>query len=665
MILVQTEEQFHGALKVLKKASHIAFDTETYGRLGERVRHPAQGNRLIGISTHCIFPDNDKYSINFYFPFRHQFDDKQINLFTVSENLPIELLPLFAEVLNRDDLWLIFHHLKFDCQMFRADGLLLDLDSSRVIDTLAKGQMVDENMSHRLKDMGAMAFGSHVRHEEDELHKIIKKQGGFHKTTPQQMCEYACRDAQLTHDINPLLDKELEHQGLTHLVPREMKFQTVLMEMEWDGIKLDKDLAVGLSKLSRRRMRELEDKLQFDPQRKILLADKLFDNKRGPIETRAIRKHQKVERINFMKLPGGGEVELTKSKSTNWPDGIPKMDKEVLVNLRDPIADMVLEYRGLAKADSTWYQGWIKRMGSDGCIHPMYNYSDKKAKYGTVTSRLSSYIQQMPRDDDAMVKLLLRPEPGYVMAEFDYSQIEYREAACYAKDEILIEQFRAGVDTHQELANELKIDRQSAKQLVYTLVYGGQAPALAMNLMKQIWQNEKKIVEVTIEEAQEIINAYYKLHPKILQVAKRAEQHARKHGYVNLWNGRKRHFYKHEPWTFRKAFNSVLQGGAAQIIVESMLMLHDMRETEPFRMRLQVHDSLWLHTPEDNFDRHAKVITETMEWPGSKFPVPFPVEHKIIRGYELNEKQLAILEGKGDRDVLSDRSWRDDGVGSF
>lgn len=642
MLLVQTEEQFEAALEMMRKASVIAVDTETRGKKGGMFEHVWHGNRLIGFSTHCKFPGNENYSINFYFPFRHQHDDKVLTLFTNSENLPIELLPKFAEILNRDDVYLKFWHLKFDAQVFRADDLWLTPNIERTDDGMPKAQLVDENISHKLKDVGALLFGDHVKKEEAEIDAIIRKQGGYHKTTPQQMAPYACRDAQLTHDVDPILDEALEVQGLTHLVRREMQFQIVMMEMEWEGIAFDRPLAERLAKQSRMRMREIEDELGFDPQKRDALAHTLF------------HKHAIPNADGSYRLPQNFDLTLNKSKE--FPTGVPQMNEQVLVGLRDPVADLVLEYRGLGKANSTWYEGWIKRLGKDQRLHPTYNHSDKKAKYGTVTSRLSSFIQQMPRNPDAMVKLLLKPEPGHIMVEYDYSQIEYREASIYSDDEQLKAAFINGDDLHQQLADQLGIDRDSAKTIAYTVLFGGQGKALSINMMKQVWLNEKKIVHVSEAEGQEIVNAYYALHPRVKAVSNRAKALAKSKGYVTLWNGRRRHFGPRDD--HRKAFNSVLQGGAAQIIEESMLMLHDMRDRYPFRMRVQVHDSLWFSIPLDGFDEYDRIIKTTMEWPTEKFSVPFPVDSKIIRSEELREDQL-----RGN--LLGTRPGGDDGMGSI
>jgi DNA polymerase I len=646
VILVQTEEQFNAALDLLKQASHIAFDTETWGKRGTPVKHPAQGNRLIGLSAHCVLPMQgmtDRYEIGFYFPFRHEHDDKVLNLFTVSENLDVELLSKMAEVLNRDDLRQTYHHMKFDLQMMRADNLILSPKPGQVTCTMAKAQLVDENMSHKLEEVAALCFPDEdVKSEEEKIKTIIKKQGGYHKTTPQQMAPYACQDAKSAFRIEPFLDHSLEQQGLTHLVQREMEFQICLMEMEWEGILLDADLARALSRKAQRRMHEIEDELGFDPSSKFEVARVLF----GP------------PNAGGLMLP---YEERTIPTNSIFPQGVPATGQKILAQLRHPIAERALEYRGIQKADSTWYRGWLDRMGTDGRIHPTYNVSEKKEKFGTVTSRLSSFIQQIPRNPKAMVKLLLMPGPGMIMVEFDYNQIEYRLGVCYAEDKDLIEQFRSGADVHQEFADAIGVDRQTAKPTTYCILFGGQGPAVARSLELQAWINERRVIHIEDSYGQALVNEYYNLHPKMRQIAYAAKKHAETYGYVQLWNGRRRHF--HGQWKFaaRKAFNSILQGGAAQIVTESMLGFHNMRASVPYRMRFQVHDSLGMEMPEANMDAYCHEIQTMMEWPSKRFAVPFPVDMKITRRHELSNIDL---EGVSD-ELLGVGSRGDDGMGEL
>ncbi len=617
-MLVENRAQFDAALKLLGEASVIAVDTETTGFFTH------QGHRLCGVSTYCVLPEDTGYSIAFYFPFRHDINQKQINLFTASDNLPIEWLSELEVLFNRSDVTLVFHNAKFDLKMLRADGFDIKPSSVKAIyDTMVMAQMVDENSSHKLDDLAKKYGLDKGTDYKINFRKLVHKAGAFHKTTPVEMAPYACDDAQNTYELAGKLGQELINQDLMQLWEREMLFQFVLLEMEWEGIPLDVSLAKQKSAETTRRMFQLEDAIGFDP----LKLDNLAHNLHGDLEA------------------GGLGLPIVDSSNTPSKEfGYrPVMDEQALVKLAQPprslevitLLENVLEYRGLVKANSTWYTGWQQKMGYDQRIHPSYNTNPhgKKARYGTVTNRLSSSepnIQQMPRDDSLGVKKLLKPEPGFVMVEFDYAQIEYREAACYSNDSILIADFKNNVDTHTELGNAIGVDRQSAKQAAYTILYGGAGPTLARNMERQVWQNEKRIIHVPDDVGTDIINAYYNRHPKMRDISKAAERQAKNAGYVKLWTGRKRHFYDSEPWSYRKAFNSVLQGGAAEIIKESMLKFYAMRDVEPFKMLIQVHDSLWFMVPEDNFERHVKVIKNTMEWPTKKFPVPFPVDYKVV-----------------------------------
>lgn len=624
MILVENRAQFDAALGILAEAKIIAVDTETTGLF------PHMGHRICGISTFCVLPGDDNYSVAFYFPFRHDINEKQINLFTNSENLPVEWIPEFTSLFNRPDVTLIFHNAKFDLKMLRCDGFWISPYSVKALyDTMVMATLVDENTSHKLDDLAKRYGLDKGTDYKKKFRDTVRKAGGYHRTTPQQMAQYACDDAQNTYELAGKLGQELVDQGLMQLWVREMVFQFCLLEMEWDGIPVDAELAQGRATTAIGRMRELEDALQFDP----LKLERLAHILHGDPAT------------------GGLELpyrDLTSDLTSEFPDGVPVMDEQALVRLKQPprapgiisLIDNVLEYRGLVKANSTWYTGWLQKMDADQRIHPNYNANvyGKKAKYGTVTGRLSSSepnIQQLPRDDKKGVKLLLKPSEGMVMVEFDYAQIEYREAAVYANDPILIADFRNGIDTHMALGVAIGVDRQSAKQAAYTILYGGAGPTLARNMEKQVWMNEKKIITFPDEQGAAIINAYYKRHPNMRRISKQAEKQAEQYGYVRMWSGRRRHFYAHEPWTHRKAFNSVLQGGAAEIIKESMLRFYQMRDREPFRMVMQVHDSLWFMVPVENYERHVALIKEVMEWPTKHFPVPFPVDHKIIRHHEL------------------------------
>lgn len=603
-MLIQTRKQFEAARTALLLADVIAVDTETTGLYFHK------GDKIIGISTYCALQGQEDYFLGCYFPWRHS--PKTMDLFTLSENLPMEWLQELRPALEREDITLLFHNAKFDLKMLRQEGINC---RAPFYDTMVMSHMIDENGVHSLKGLGAERWGEDIRTEEKLTKKLVQKKGGWDRTSAEEMRKYAVKDAELTFELWREFLTELDSQELTPLWPREEQFVRCLLELEWEGIELDAELAKRLSSQAVARMREIEDELGFDPLRLDVLASKLF---LAPPEG--------------LGLPIGP---LSNTSSQTWPGGIPSMPEEYLSQLKHPVVSNVLEYRGLVKANSTWYAGFQQKASSQGRLHPSYNTAEKKEKWGTRTTRLSSSypnIQQMPRNvTDFPARKLLQPPEGMTLFEFDYSQIELRLAVCYAYDDVpvMVEALQIGADPHQITADAIGVSRQTAKHAMYTTLYGGGAPTLVETLKRLEWQTTGRLIEVSEEEARAVLVPFHQLHPGFKKKLREAERVARKTGYVKLWTGRRRHFV--EQWEFHKAFNSVIQGGAAEIMKDTMLSFFRERDSKPYRMALQIHDSLWFEVPVENQDKWCREITETMEWPTSKFPIPFPVDTKLLR----------------------------------
>lgn len=292
------------------------------------------------------------------------------------------------------------------------------------------------------------------------------------------------------------------------------------------------------------------------------------------------------------------------------------MDEAALSRYNDPAVSLVLEYRGLVKANSTWYTGFQQKAMRDGRIHPTFNQT------GTKTGRLSCSnpnLQQLPRNvEDTPVRRLLKAPEGWELWEFDYAQVEFRVAAAYANCTPLLEMFSdRSVNIFTRMAGELNLDRQVVKMLVYLILYGGGAENLAQRLG---WSDE---------DARILIEQFHSMYPGFRELARKAEQTARNRGWVQTWTGRRRHIV--DEWEYHKAFNSIIQGGAAGIVQESMLMFHEDPMPEYWKMVSQVHDSLLFEVKSSHSEATVEFITRVMEWPEEKFGIPFPVDSKVMK----------------------------------
>lgn len=593
-MLVQTRDEFLQARTTLLKADVIAVDTET------NWTDDWDSRELMGISMHCRLPENNEYELSFYFPFRHQHDR---NLFSKhNENLPYEWLRDLACVLERTDCIYVGHGFKFDFKVLEREGIFL---TATLRDTLLLSWMDNENkFSHELNDLAKLVGD---KKDRAELKSIAKNLGGWEKIPPEVMERYACGDTRITYHLYEYFWPRLEKQELTKLYEREEKKLRILTKMEQRGIQIDKDTAVKLSEEARTRMRDTLAEFGYDPGKPSQLAHRLFG---APPEGLALP------------ILGG----YSKRKSKEFPQGIPYMTEAVLSRLNHPEALKVLDYRSWQKANSTWYEGWFNKTTSDGRIHPEFK------QHGTVTTRLSCTkpnMQQIPRDvERTPVKSMLRARRGYELWEFDYSQMEFRLGAIYADCNPILDAYQHGIDVHQLTSSRLNLEeltglsrseaRYAAKQTNFLTIYGGGAAVLR----SQIWRDTR--LDMPYETAEEILEEFHKSYPEWKKIANRCEAAAKQRGYVKMWTGRRRHF--DVVWKHKDAFNSIIQGGCAEIIFDSMIQLHE----EGFEIVSQVHDSLWIEVPTDSCDSDRDRIRKIMEWPKEEFGIPFPVDEKRL-----------------------------------
>jgi DNA polymerase-1 len=301
--------------------------------------------------------------------------------------------------------------------------------------------------------------------------------------------------------------------------------------------------------------------------------------------------------------------------SSFTPGGAPQVDEVFLERIGHPLTALVLEYRRLQKAKSTYFDAYIRMGSSDGLIHTTFK------QHGTVTGRLSGEapnLQNIPREGGksqaaSLIKKCFRPSNKSELWEFDFRTIEYRLAAVYSKESSLIEIFREEGDIHQTVADMLHIPRQVAKTTNYLILYGGQAGKLA-------WQ-----LGTSKSRAEGILSQMRQTYPGLFGVMDRAESQAHSQGYIKMWTGRKRHFrYREEE---RKAFNAAIQGGAFEIVKRAGLNA----STAGYKPVNQVHDSWWFDIPkEDVKDALVEIPRALSDWTEEAFGLKFTVDAKRL-----------------------------------
>lgn len=594
--MLVTVKNFEEVMSFLQGKELLTCDTET------NFCELQQDRYLIGIAILGVDETTGKER-SFYFPYRHE-NDLKLNEDDV--NLPEKLLlPVVDLVQTHKTIW---HNGKFDLRQLAQEGL--DADSIFYYDTLLLSFMENENkFSHELSSLGKLVGEKKLGKELDEIAKNLgngDKAKGWVKIPPTVMGKYAEEDVLITWKLFKLFFSRVEKDEQLSLYPREVKIAHLIRRIEDIGVLIDRSEAEKLAAQTQLDLKELHRKLGFDPMKPSELAHRLYA--------------LPPEGLGFQ------PEAFSSRRSKEFAQGIPTMNEETLSRLEHPVVDDVLTYRGKLKALSTWYLGFLEKMGHDDRLHPDFK------QHGTKTTRWSCAnpnLHQLPRDtENTPVKKLLRATPNYQLWEFDYSQVEFRLGAVYAECYTILNTYRQGGDVHKITAQNIGAYRKFpqepdqaryvGKQTNFLTIYGGGAKVLK----KQLWRDAK--IDLPQSECKIILDKFHKAYPEFRDIMAKVERSALRRGYIKLWNGRKRHFS--EDYECRKAYNSLVQGGAAQIMIESMLEL----EKAGFRLVSQVHDSVWIEIPEDEVETQIPKIKEIMEWPSDSFDCPFPVDAKRL-----------------------------------
>lgn len=395
----------------------------------------------------------------------------------------------------------------------------------------------------------------------------------------------------------------------------EMPLVYVLASMEQEGIAVDRDKLTEFGEMLTQELEKLTNEIysyaghEFNINSPKQLATVLFEE----LELKAIKK--------------------TKSGySTN---------AEVLEKLRyvHPIVDKILEYRKIAKLNSTYVEGLIPAINKkDGKIHSSFNQTV------TVTGRISSTepnLQNIPVRTELgreMRKMFIAKSDDFVLVDADYSQIELRVLAHIANDENMIDAFKSDFDIHTSTAAKVfGVDsgevtsemRSAAKAINFGLVYGMGEFSLSQDL------------KISVKQAKEYIEDYLGSYPQVQKYMKDTVDFAKENGYVMTMFGRRRDIPEIKASNFqtrsfgeRVALNTPIQGSAADIIKLAMVNVHSrlMQENLKARLILQVHDELIIECPVEECEKVQTVLREEME-NAAKLSVPLKVDMKTGRSW--------------------------------
>ena len=317
----------------------------------------------------------------------------------------------------------------------------------------------------------------------------------------------------------------------------------------------------------------------------------------------------------FEKL--GLPLEYTKKTKTGYSTAVDVLERLAPIA---PIVKKILDYRQIAKIQSTYVIGLQDWILDDGKIHTRY------VQDLTQTGRLSSVdpnLQNIPvrLEQGRLIRKAFVPEwEDSVLLSSDYSQIELRVLAHISKDEHLIKAFQEGADIHSSTAMRVfgierpedvtPNDRRNAKAVNFGVVYGISDFGLSNNL------------GISRKEAKAYIDTYFERFPGIKNYMDEVVREARDKGYVETLFKRRRELpdinsrnFNIRGFAERTAINSPIQGSAADILKIAMIQLDKALVAGGYqtKMLLQVHDEIVLEVPKSELVAIKVLVKQTME----------------------------------------------------
>ena len=416
--------------------------------------------------------------------------------------------------------------------------------------------------------------------------------------------------AKFIYESYPELDKKLKEEEVYDLYSNiEYPLIKVLAKMEIEGIRVDAKILEDMKKEISIKIEEVEKDIYT-------LAGEEFN----------IASPKQLGEILFDKL----KLPYAKKNKTGYVT-----DANVLGRLTNyEIVAKILEYRMLTKLYSTYLEGILNSISSDGKIHTIYTQAL------TRTGRLSSIepnLQNIPARNEygRLIRKAFVPEENSIILSSDYSQIELRVFAHLSNVKELVDAFNNNLDIHTKTAMDIfNVDmnditplmRRQAKAVNFGILYGISSYGLSEDL------------KISPSEAKKFMDKYFETYPGIKDYMQKLIDDAYLKGYSITLMNRRRNIEELKDTNHniksmgeRMALNTPIQGTSADILKKAMIEIDNIftKENIKSKMLLQVHDELIFNVYNDEIDKVKEIVKDTME---NTYKLSVPLKVSINTG---------------------------------
>ena len=543
---------------------------------------------------------------------------------------------LLDPLISQDDINALFWNLKFD--MHFMQNVRIKNWQNRLLDVHVMAHLVNNEAPGKLKLRAKADLGMMM----NEFKKLFNLGRG--KTLLDypisEVAPYAADDAVATYRLGKLYmgancDPTSPHFTLNGDSELGLLFQKVEIPITRTLFKMERRGVLANVQV----IEEFGQKLQPKIEKSMTDIFKVAGTEFNPSSPKQL--------MDVLKQRGHRALQSTDEATLNI----------AFAETKDPMLKHLLDYRGYMKLRGTYVEGMLEAADVNHVIHTSFNQA------GTETGRFSSSgpnLQNIPREGE--IRAFFKPRPGYVFIVRDYGQLELRVAAHAARDAVMIDEFRRGMDIHsvsaagifnKDPADVTPEERQIGKSTSSFGVLFGMSPhSLALKL------------GVSEIKAEVFIDNWFRKYHGIDMFFKRLVESAKQTGMVRTFLGRIRHIdaLLHPKSkgamnaAIREAKNTSIQGAAADLVKLGMLACtqDEMLYRLGAHLLLQVHDELMFEVPVHNAYLADQIVADRMiNFPvAKKLLVPLTTDGGIGRDWneakkgKLNEQYKHIYEAR-------------------
>jgi DNA polymerase-1 len=441
--------------------------------------------------------------------------------------------------------------------------------------------------------------------DKEERRSFINHEGDYN----ENQLEYAKNDLIYVLQVLNKQIKHLTEAELQETAKLECLAVNAFGDIEYNGMLLDKDKWSEILEGEIKKRDEAKDRL-----------DSTF------------KPHSDLDLFGTININYDSEDQL-KNALSRLGIGVNDTSKATLSKIDPNVGQAITEYREHQKVVSAYGQGFLEHIHPvTGRIHP--SFRQLGASSGR-TSCADPNLQNI-KADSRFRSCFVSPE-GRKLVVADYSGCELRIIAELSEDPVFLETFRKGDDLHSIVASAIfkknvsKTEnpelRQKAKAINFGLAYGMGSQGLAANL------------EISEDEANELLNQYFRSYPSVKKYLEESANEAVKNGYSTTIGKRRRYYeikdkgdQREIASIIRQAKNAPIQGTNADMTKLALVWIRDNIKEKKLDAKLinTVHDEIVTECNESIAEEVSEVIRDCMIKAGEYYIKKVPVEVECV-----------------------------------